>query len=145
MHCLETRLGRRFAYCAERMEELRGTVLIVDDEPGTSQLIAALLSGSGYQVLSAEDGLEALHVLRVVRRGSTAPCLVLLDLTMPRLGGGEFRRAQLLDPTISSVPIAVISGALDAPEQARAMGAMANLTKPIDIDTLLAIVQRYCA
>jgi CheY-like chemotaxis protein len=127
------------------MEIGRGTVLIVDDEPATCELIAALLFGSGYRVLSAEDGLEALHLLRTAKRAPDSPCLVLLDLAMPRLGGNEFRRAQLRDPSIASVPIAIMSGACDAAQQAVSLGAMANLTKPVDVDTLLAIVQRYCA
>jgi CheY-like chemotaxis protein len=126
------------------MESGRGTVLIVDDEPATGQLISAMLCGSGYQVVWAEDGLEALHMLRAVRKVPKAPCLVLLDLAMPRLGGGEFRRAQLRDPAIANVPVAIMSGARDAEQQALALGAMANLSKPVDVDTLLAIVQRFC-
>ena len=46
-------------------------------------------------------------MLRTVRhRAPDVPCLVLLDLAMPRLGGIEFRRAQLADPRVASVPVA---------------------------------------
>ena len=94
----------------------------------------------------AEDGLEALHLLRTVRhRAPDVPCLVLLDLAMPRLGGPEFRRAQLGDPTVAGVPVAVMSGAIDLEQRARAMGAVAVVAKPINFDVLLDVVRRHCS
>ena len=101
---------------------------------------------SGFYTVSAEDGLEGLHLLRTVRRRAPhVPCLVLLDLKMPRLSGKEFRRAQLGDPTVANVPIAVMSGAIDIEQRARALGAVATVTKPIDLDVLLNVVRKYCA
>ena len=109
-------------------------------------MLATRLATRGFHTVSAEDGLEALHLLRTVRRRAPdEPCLVLLDLKMPRFGGPEFRRAQLGDPTVASVPVAVMSGAADLDERARALGAVASLAKPIDFDLLLAVVSRYCA
>jgi CheY-like chemotaxis protein len=64
---------------------------------------------------------------------------------MPRLSGSEFRRAQLGDPIVASVPVAVMSGATDAEQRAQALGAVAILTKPIDFEVLLTVVRRYCA
>ena len=123
-----------------------GNVLIVEDDPETREMLASLLATEGFHPVAAEDGLEALHLLRTVRRRAPdVPCLVLLDLRMPRLSGGEFRRAQLGDPTVASVPVAVMSGAIDAEQRAQALGAVATLTKPIDFDLLLNIVRRYCA
>jgi DNA-binding response OmpR family regulator len=123
-----------------------GNVLIVEDDADTREMLAALLSTEGFYAVAAEDGLEALHLLRAVRhRAPEVPCLVLLDLQMPRLGGNEFRRAQLGDPTVASVPIAVLSGATDAEQRAQALGAVATVTKPIDFDVLLDVVRRYCA
>src|SRR6185436_13703666 len=99
-----------------------------------------------FHPVAAEDGLEALHLLRTVRhRAPEVPCLILLDLKMPRLGGNEFRRAQLGDPTVASVPVAVMSGATDLEARAQALGAVATLPKPIDFDQLFDIVDRYCA
>ena len=109
-------------------------------------MLASLLATEGFHPVAAEDGLEALHLLRTVRRRAPdVPCLVLLDLRMPRLSGGEFRRAQLGDPTVASVPVAVMSGATDAEQRAQALGAVATVTKPINVDILLDIVRRYCA
>jgi CheY-like chemotaxis protein len=123
-----------------------GNVLIVEDDPDTREMLTALLTTQGFYAVGAEDGLEALHLLRTVRhRAPRTPCLVLLDLTMPRLGGHEFRRAQLNDPIVASVPVAVMSGAVDAMERAVTLGAVATLTKPIDLDVLIDVVRRYCA
>ena len=108
-------------------------------------MLSTLLDTEGFHAVTAEDGLEALHLLRTVRRRAPgAPCLVLLDLSMPRLSGPEFRRAQLGDPVVASVPVAVISGSSDAAEHARNLGAVAALTKPIDIHSLLDVVKRHC-
>jgi CheY-like chemotaxis protein len=125
---------------------LFGSVLIVEDDPATRELIAEVLTTEGFYTVPAEDGLEGLHLLRAVRRRSPgAPCLVLLDLTMPRLGGQEFRRAQLGDPIVAAVPVAVMSAAADVEERAAHLGAVATVTKPIDFDALLDVVRRYCA
>jgi CheY-like chemotaxis protein len=123
-----------------------GNVLIVEDDADTRDMLAALLQMEGFYAVGAEDGLEGLHLLRTVRhRAPHVPCLVLLDLKMPRLGGHEFRRAQLGDPIVASVPVAVMSGAVDAEQRAQDLGAVATLTKPIDFNRLLDIVKRYCA
>jgi DNA-binding response OmpR family regulator len=123
-----------------------GNVLVVEDDPDVREMLTAWLGTEGYYAVGAEDGLEGLHLLRTVRhRAPEVPCLILLDLMMPRLGGNEFRRAQLGDPTVASVPVAVMSGASDLETRAQALGAVATLAKPIDCDVLLNVVRRYCA
>src|SRR5689334_25164189 len=118
-----------------------GNVLIVEDDPDTREMLAAMITMQGFHAVTAEDGLEALHLLRTVRhRAPDTPCLVLLDLSMPRLSGNEFRRAQLGDPGVAAVPVAVISGAGDLEERARSLGAVASVGKPIDYDVLLDVV-----
>jgi DNA-binding response OmpR family regulator len=128
------------------MVQLTGNVLVVEDDPATRELLTTILSAQGFHAVGAEDGLEALHMLRTVRhRAPDTPCLVLLDLSMPRLSGNEFRRAQLGDPIVAAVPVAVISGAGDLEERAQLLGAVASVGKPIDYDVLLDVVRRYCS
>jgi len=128
------------------MSSPAGNVLIVEDDEDIREMLATLLLSEGFHAVGAEDGLEALHLLRTVRhRAPDVPCLVLLDLKMPRLGGHEFRRAQLGDPTVAGVPIAVMSGASDLAQRAEALGAVATVAKPIDIDVLMQVVRTYCA
>jgi CheY-like chemotaxis protein len=122
-----------------------GNVLIVEDDPDTREMLSTLLSIEGFYAVGAEDGLEALHLLRTVKhRAPDVPCLVLLDLKMPRLGGHEFRRAQLGDPTVANVPVALLSGAIDIEQRAEALGAVASVTKPIDVELLMNVVRRFC-
>lgn len=138
-------LIRPRAMSGTRATDVIGNVLIVEDDLDTREMLAALLGLEGFHVIGAEDGLEALHLLRSVRhRAPQTPCLILLDLMMPRLGGKEFRRAQLGDPTVANVPVAVMSGATNLEERARALGAVATVAKPIDVATLMAVVKRYC-
>ena len=123
-----------------------GNVLIVEDDPDVREMLAVLLVSEGFYAVAAEDGLEALHLLRAVRhRAPHIPCLILLDLMMPRMSGHEFRRAQLGDPTVAAVPVAVMSGAVDIEQRAQVLGAVATLAKPIDCEMLLEVVRRYCA
>ena len=122
-----------------------GNILIVEDDKATREMLTSLLDSEGFHPVAAEDGLEGLHVLRAVRhRSPEVPCLILLDLKMPRLGGGAFRRAQLNDPTVAGVPVAVMSGADDLEARAHALGAVATVAKPIDCDVLLNVVRRHC-
>jgi len=131
---------------ATRAGDILGNILIVEDDAETREMLTTLLVMEGFHPIGAEDGLEALHLLRTVRhRAPQTPCLILLDLSMPRLGGKEFRRAQLGDPTVANVPVAVISGAVNLEERAEALGAVATVAKPIDTEVLLKVVRRYCA
>src|SRR5262249_19053576 len=109
-------------------------------------MLSTLLSLEGFHAVAAEDGLEGLHLLRAVRHSSPdIPCLVLLDLKMPRLSGHEFRRAQLGDPIVASVPVAVMSGAVGLEQRAGALGVVESVPKQIDCDALMTVVRKYCA
>lgn len=122
-----------------------GTVLVVEDDRPTRDMVASLVHAAGFRPVTAEDGLEALHLLRAVRRREPhAACVVLLDLSMPRLGGREFRRAQLRDPLAAVVPVIVMTGATDAEAQAAGIGAVATLAKPLDPMRLVDTVRRHC-
>jgi two-component system CheB/CheR fusion protein len=82
----------------------RGTVLLVDDEEMVRNVGALMLRRIGFDVETAIDGLEAIDKLRAGGRYE----FIVLDLTMPRLGGAEtFRELRALDP---EVPIIVASG-----------------------------------
>lgn len=82
-----------------------GTILVVDDEPSLRQLARLILEQSGYSVLVAEDGREGLEIFRQNAARITA---VLLDITMPVMGGHEALR--LIREIRPDVPIVMSSG-----------------------------------
>ena len=82
-----------------------GTILVVDDEPIVRMLIEAILKRSGYTVLVAKNGREAVESFR---QNASEIAAVLLDMTMPVMGGEEaFRLIREIQP---GVPIIVSSG-----------------------------------
>jgi DNA-binding response OmpR family regulator len=118
------------------------TILIVDDDAGIRELINLFLAHKGYASAQARNGSEALAYLQ---RHQPPPQLLLLDLMMPVMNGVEFRQAQQRDPTLAAIPVVVMSAAENIQAQAPALTANAYLPKPIDFDTLLALVEQFCS
>ncbi len=115
--------------------EHRHGVLLVEDDYDTRDAFIAILESLGLAAVGAANGREALEQLW----GGLRPCLIILDMAMPEMDGYAFRRAQLADPTLSDIPVAVMSGAGWAVERdARALGLTTFLRKPIDPEQLLA-------
>lgn len=118
------------------------TVLIVDDDKNVCEIIKASLASGGYRSVVAGNGREALDYLKkTVER----PGLILLDLMMPEMTGWEFRRRQQNDPAIADIPVAIITGLPGIDDKAAAIGAVDVLYKPSKIETLSALVSRFCS
>jgi CheY-like chemotaxis protein len=116
-------------------------VLVVEDDADLRDSLCMLLELDGFRSVGACNGQEALGYLRA----HAAPCLILLDLMMPVMGGAEFREHQLADSALARVPTIVLS-ALDAAAQQQAVGAAAGyLPKPVPPDLLSRTVRRLCA
>ena len=116
-------------------------ILLVEDNEQVCIAMKTLLELERYEVTTAGDGERGLEALR---RG-LRPGLILLDLHVPVKDGFQFRAEQLQDPDLAVIPVVVYSGAPDVAEKANALGAVASLHKPIEIDSLLEVVARYCA
>jgi two-component system, chemotaxis family, chemotaxis protein CheY len=116
-------------------------ILVVDDDADILDALADALTDEGYTVASAKDGLEALSYLG---EAAAAPCLILLDWMMPRCDGPTFRKRQLADVTLSSIPVVLLTADPRVQEKSREIGAVAHLRKPIDLDELLRIIERHC-
>lgn len=117
--------------------QLTGSVLAVDDDPSILGLMTDILSGEGYRVLPAANGLEALKVLE-----GTRPCVVLLDMRMPTLDGWGFANA--LRARGLKYPVVVVTAAENARAWAQEIGADAYLAKPFQLNDLLRVVARFC-
>lgn len=113
------------------------TVLVVEDDYDIRDAFAALARSVGLDAVVAENGRAALDILR----GGLRPCVIVLDMAMPEMDGLTFRRAQLDDPAIADIPVAVVTGGGWATEaDARKLGLTVVLRKPVDPSNLLRVL-----
>ncbi len=118
------------------------TVLIVDDFEDNRMMYAEFFKLSGYAVVEAADGLEAVQ-----KATSFTPDVVVMDLSLPLLDGWEATRQLKRDPRTRHIPIVVLSGhALEGHWQsAREAGCDGFLAKPCLPETLLETVRQVLA
>src|SRR5688500_8781652 len=86
----------------------RGAVLVVDDDEDIRSELRSVLEYVQYFVLEAEDGTEALDILRA--GAAQASRLIVLDLVMPCMSGWELVDLLRRDPSLSRIPVLVMSG-----------------------------------
>jgi signal transduction histidine kinase/CheY-like chemotaxis protein len=114
------------------------SVLVVDDDPNIRSLLQQELTEAGYRVRLAENGREALALIR-----EETPGLVILDVMMPEMNGFDVAAVLKNDPVTMDIPIIILS-ILEDKERGFRLGVDRYLTKPIDtvslfreMDTLL--------
>lgn len=117
------------------------SVMIVEDDVEARESLAAVLAAEGYSVIMAEHGRAALDELR---KAPSAVCMILLDLFMPVMNGWAFRDEQIRDPALADIPVVVITADASAAHRVGKLGVVAAMTKPVDFDRLLAMVNTYC-
>jgi CheY-like chemotaxis protein len=109
-----------------------GLILVVDDEPTVRDLARAVLERYGYSVLTAENGEAAVDLFRCHADTITA---VLLDLTMPVMGGGEAFR--LMNQIRPGIPIILSSGYSESSLRDEFKGTLAGvINKPYTVSEL---------
>jgi CheY-like chemotaxis protein len=116
-------------------------VLVVEDDTLCREMLTLLLEAEGYTVEPACDGRQAIERLRDGPR----PDCMLLDLSMPRMDGRQFRAWLRQVPGLASVPVVVVSAEPRAAEEAALLGAEDYLRKPVSTEELLAAVRRHCS
>jgi len=112
-------------------EHRQRSVLIVDDEAELRDVLTEFLQGQGVDVIQAANGLEALLQVKRAR-----PWAVILDVTMPRLGGLDaLKRIRAFDPSITAI---ILTGVVDDAlrRQALALGARSVFAKPVGLADL---------
>lgn len=117
----------------------RGPVFVVDDDVDVREALCEVLSDCGFEVSSAGDGLEALAQLGDGLR----PRVILLDLMMPRMDGAELRDRLQQDAALAAVPVVMLTADRRG-EEGLHTGADAQLEKPVDLDELLRVLNRFC-
>jgi two-component system alkaline phosphatase synthesis response regulator PhoP len=115
------------------------TVLVVDDDAAVVELLRANLEMSGYQVLVAYDGLEALDAIR-----AEMPDLVILDIQMPRLNGWDVLWDLRHDDATKRLPVIMLTILGDNKNVTRGWseGVDCYISKPFDVEEVLAMVAR---
>jgi two-component system, chemotaxis family, sensor kinase CheA len=120
-------VSARLPRAANRPTELhRRRILVVDDSPLTRELISALLEAVGYDILTAADGVEALHLL-----SHSQVDLVVTDLEMPGLDGLELTRQLKAHEALNRLPVIILTtrGGEEDRKRGLAVGADGYITK----------------
>jgi len=115
------------------------TILIVDDEPDILMLTSIRLKKLGFNVITAVDGREAVHVVK-----SKEPDLVLLDLILPVVNGTDVCKKIKNDEKLKHIPIILFTAHSDTmtAEKAKRFGANDYIVKPFDPDELIAKIDK---
>lgn len=116
------------------------TVLIVDDSATVRGFARLFLKQLAVEVREAEEGAQALQIAR-----ADAPALAIVDVHMPGMDGLTFLREVRKDPSLSALPVVLLTGEASEAIRAegRAAGATGFLGKPLRGDELKSLVQKY--
>ncbi len=115
-------------------------ILMVDDEPDVLRILDKRLSLEGFEVISTTDGLEALSLAKVQR-----PDIIILDLHMPEIDGGELACRLSEDPHTEAIPILFLSSLISDEESSRMKhkcGGRPMVSKSIKIPELIGIINK---
>ena len=114
-------------------------ILIVDDNPLMTRLLAELLEDEGYRVVTL-DGVDVVQTALL-----HTPRLIMLDVVMPEVGGAEICRQLRADPRTAQMPIIFVSALPPATLALRLHDCPydALIAKPFDLDEVVATVGRF--
>jgi CheY-like chemotaxis protein len=113
------------------------TLLVIDDEAVSRDLIVRSLSNEGFTIHTASNGIEGLRLVREIH-----PDIIILDVMMSDMDGWAVMSALKEDMESASIPVIIISF-MDNRETGFALGAADYLTKPIDRKRLITMLQQY--
>jgi DNA-binding response OmpR family regulator len=115
-------------------------ILLVDDDEHQLLTLGDYLAFRGFEVICARGGRQALSKLR-----DTKPDLILLDLMMPEMHGGQVARSIRAEHGSSGLPIVFMTAAANARELMKSCGVADEpfIAKPIDLEDLVGRVRQY--
>jgi signal transduction histidine kinase/ActR/RegA family two-component response regulator len=122
---------------AEDWAASHGTVLAIDDDQDSLDLVNRALAKEHIRVVTAASGEEGIALARTVR-----PQLITLDVHMPDRDGWSILSALKADADLSSIPVVLLTVDKDLPV-GRIVSVAAYLTKPVDRDQLVAVVRQH--
>lgn len=114
-------------------------ILVIDDEPDLLKIATFRLKRSGYDILTAVDGREAVDILK-----NETPDLILLDLRLPAIDGYEICRRVKSDERTKNIPVILFTASATASvaDRIKETGANDCLIKPFEPETLLEKVKK---
>jgi len=114
-------------------------ILVVDDDMINRKLLSVLLKKTGkYNVIEAENGLEALNILK-----NSPVDMVLLDIIMPVMDGMDFLKVVKAENEYKSIPIIILTTDDTRKAEGLANGAVDVLIKPINDASLFPLIEKY--
>jgi DNA-binding response OmpR family regulator len=116
-----------------------GSILVVEDDRRSADLLRLYLEGAGFRVVVAADGAEGLELARRIE-----PTALILDVLLPRVSGWDVLAWLKRDPATAAIPVVIVS-MLDERGAGFALGAAEYLVKPVDHDELLRAVTHCVA
>jgi len=122
------------------VSDATATILVVDDLPANRDLMVRRLERSGFNVIAAASGPEALEV---VGRGNID--LVLLDIMMPGMTGIDVLRTIRMSRSSAALPVVMVTAKTDSEDvvEALSLGANDYVTKPVDADKLIDLIATH--
>jgi signal transduction histidine kinase/DNA-binding response OmpR family regulator len=115
------------------------TVLLIEDDPRSVELLTLYLEGGGFEVVACEDARAGMDAARRMR-----PDAIVLDIMLPDLSGWDFLALVKQDETTARIPVVIVS-ILDERGKGIALGAADYLVKPVNRDDLLAALHPITA
>lgn len=121
------------------------TILVVDDDPDARDFLTTVLQDNGYDVATANDGMEAISMIE-----RSAPALVALDITMPEKSGVAVYRKLKEDPKLKNMPVIIVTGVSDEFEKfistrRQVPPPEGYISKPVDHEQFLTMVGKLLA
>ena len=115
-------------------------ILIIEDDPSVLRATSYILEKEGYEVLSAQNGLEGLKMAK-----DSNPDLLLLDVMLPGIDGFEICHSLRGEPATADLPILMFSAKGQESDKATGLkvGADEYITKPVDREVLLSKVAAW--
>ena len=115
-------------------------ILVVEDDPTMQKMALKILRSRGFTCESAPNGRAAVAMAAALKPG-----LILMDLSLPEMNGWEATRALKADPTLAQIPVVAITAhaMVGDRETAIAAGCAECLTKPYELDELIAVAEHY--
>ncbi|GAB4094148.1 response regulator [Flaviaesturariibacter terrae] len=121
------------------------SILYIDDDADDLQLLREALNrvGSGYRLLDAQDGVAGLELLQLLKATGELPCLIVLDINMPRLDGRRTFQQLRREPGLEHIPVVIFSTSSSELDKLFFRGKdVEYITKPIHFDHLVEIAER---